>query len=32
MGASIQGLYMVAIVICALVDLGLIGQTARSRS
>jgi hypothetical protein len=30
-GASAQGLYLVAIIICAMVDLGLIGQTARSR-
>lgn len=30
-GASPQGPYLVALVICALVDLGLIGQTARSR-
>ena len=28
-GASAQGLYLVAIIICVLVDLGLIGQTAR---
>jgi hypothetical protein len=31
-GASVQGIYMVAVVICALVDLGLIGHTARSRN
>ena len=31
MGAAVQGLYAVALVICALVDLGLIGHTARSR-
>jgi hypothetical protein len=30
-GGSAQGLYLVAIIICILVDLGLIGQTARSR-
>lgn len=30
-GASAQGIYLVAIVICVLVDLGLIGHTARSR-
>jgi hypothetical protein len=30
-GASAQGVYLVAIVICALADLGLIGHTARSR-
>jgi uncharacterized oligopeptide transporter (OPT) family protein len=30
-GASVQGVYLVAIVICVLVDLGLVGQTARSR-
>ena len=31
-GGSAQGIYLVAIVICALVDLGLIGHTARSRN
>jgi hypothetical protein len=31
-GASAQGIYLVAIIICMLVDLGLIGHTARSRS
>ena len=30
-GASVQGIYLVAIVICAMADLGLIGHTARSR-
>jgi uncharacterized oligopeptide transporter (OPT) family protein len=30
-GASVQGIYLVAVVICVLADLGLIGQTARSR-
>jgi hypothetical protein len=30
-GGSAQGLYLVALVICALADLGLIGHTARSR-
>ena len=30
--AVVQGLYLVAIIICILVDLGLIGHTARSRS
>jgi hypothetical protein len=30
-GGSPQGLYLVALVICAMVDLGLIGHTARSR-
>ena len=30
-GASPQGIYLVALIICALVDLGLIGHTARSR-
>ena len=29
--ASVQGIYAVAIAICVLVDLGLIGQTARGR-
>jgi hypothetical protein len=29
MGEHVQGLYLVAIVICVLVDLGLIGQSAR---
>jgi hypothetical protein len=31
-GASPQGLYLVAIIICVLVDLGVVGHTARSRS
>jgi len=31
-GGSAQGVYLIAIVICAMVDLGLIGHTARSRS
>jgi hypothetical protein len=31
-GASVQGLYLVAIVVCVVVDLGLVGHTARSRS
>jgi hypothetical protein len=31
MGASPSGVYLVAIVICALADLGLIGHTTRSR-
>ena len=31
-GGSAQGAYLIAIVICAMVDLGLIGHTARSRS
>jgi hypothetical protein len=30
-GGTPTGLYLVAIVICALVDLGLVGHTARSR-
>lgn len=30
-GGSAQGIYLVAIIICILVDLGLIGHTARSR-
>ena len=30
-GASPQGLYLVAIIICILADLGLVGHTARSR-
>jgi hypothetical protein len=30
-GASVQGLYLVAVVICGLADLGLIGHTARRR-
>ena len=30
-GGSAQGVYLIAIVICAMVDLGLIGQTARNR-
>ena len=30
-GASVQGIYLVAIVICALADLGLIGHTASRR-
>jgi hypothetical protein len=30
-GARPEGIYLVAIVICALADLGLIGHTARSR-
>jgi hypothetical protein len=30
-GGSAQGLYLVAIIICIMVDLGLIGHTARSR-
>ena len=30
-GASLQGIYLVAIIICVLADLGLLGQTARSR-
>ena len=30
-GARAEGLYLLAIIICALADLGLIGQTARSR-
>ena len=30
-GGSAQGIYLVVLVICALVDLGLIGHTARSR-
>jgi hypothetical protein len=30
-GASVQGLYLIAIIICILADLGLIGGTARSR-
>jgi hypothetical protein len=30
-GASVQGLYLVAIVVCVVVDLGLVGHTARSR-
>lgn len=30
-GAHIQGLYLAGIVICVLVDLGLIGQGARGR-
>ncbi len=29
-GGSVQGIYAVAIVVCVLVDLGLIGHTARS--
>jgi len=31
-GGSAKGVYLIAIVICAMVDLGLIGHTARSRS
>jgi hypothetical protein len=31
MGASASGVYLVAIIICALADLGLIGHTTRSR-
>jgi len=31
-GLPAQGIYLVALVICALVDLGLVGQTARNRS
>jgi hypothetical protein len=30
-GGSAQGVYLVAIIICIMVDLGLIGHTARSR-
>jgi hypothetical protein len=30
-GARPEGIYLVAIVICAMADLGLIGHTARSR-
>jgi UDP-N-acetylmuramyl pentapeptide phosphotransferase/UDP-N-acetylglucosamine-1-phosphate transferase len=30
-GNQVQGLYLVAIVICVLADLGIVGQTARSR-
>jgi len=30
-GAGPQGIYLVAIVICVVVDLGLVGHTARSR-
>jgi hypothetical protein len=30
-GGSLQGLYIVAIVICVMADLGLLGHTARSR-
>jgi len=29
-GASLQGIYLVAIIICVLADLGLLGHTARS--
>jgi hypothetical protein len=31
-GGSAQGVYLVAIIICLMVDFGLIGHTARSRS
>ena len=30
-GASVQGLYLAAIIICVLADLGLLGHTARGR-
>ncbi|HEY3839919.1 MAG TPA: hypothetical protein VGL72_25285 [Bryobacteraceae bacterium] len=30
-GGSAQGIYLVAILLCVLVDLGLVGHTARSR-
>lgn len=30
-GASVHGVYLVAIIICILADLGLLGGTARSR-
>lgn len=30
-GGSAQGVYLIAIIICIMVDLGLIGHTARSR-
>ncbi len=30
-GGSPQGVYLIALIICVLADLGLIGQTARSR-
>ena len=30
-GGSASGIYLVAIILCVLVDLGLVGHTARSR-
>lgn len=30
-GASLQGPYVIALIVCVMVDLGLIGQTARNR-
>ena len=30
-GAAVGGIYLVAVIVCVLVDLGLIGHTTRSR-